>query len=438
MQSMERDAVTVPGRYRDPFAPEPWARNVSRFAPAMVRDVTQLRSFASAHMDGDPLADALVAWLASDRTGAASTSFERALASGLDSVVDAPAPLTAFFEAVERVPAWLDRARIARASALFHRAYWGAERVLFSAGLLAGYVSGGVSKVLTGTGALERMAQRRAAETLKFICEIYGAGNLSRFSDGFTATIRVRVMHAMVRRKLIARGFDTSSWGVPINQADMAATVLQFSITYLIGLRALGFHVPARDADAVFHLWRYIGLLMGVRAELLPSTEGEGRQQLRLSVASQAGPSDDSRQLARALISIDLRPGGGAFAKRLARSDMHFRVALARLALGGRAADALALPNTAWKLIVPTVIAPIFVAECIRRCVPGASQAAVKLGKRMASQSLASQLGSHVPSYRGRAAHERASTLDASPGCSGKRSSSSPSSALGSAQHNGA
>lgn len=404
------NATSVPWRYRNPFSPEPWARNFSRLAPSMVRDEAQLSSFASAHMEGDPLADALVAWLSSDRTGRASASFELALSCGLTSVVDPPAPLRAFFEAIERVPAWLDRTRIERASALFHRAYWGAERVLFSAGLLAGYVSGGVSKVLTATGALERMAQRRAGETLKFIGDIHGPGNMSRSSGGFASSVRVRVMHARVRRQLIARGFAVSEWGVPINQADMAATVLQFSITYVIGLRGLGFHVSARDAAAVFHLWRYVGLLMGVRAGLLPSTEEEARQQLRLSIASQAGPNEDSRALARALTAIDLAPGADSFVKRWARSDMCFRVALARLALGDEAADALALPDTVWKFLVPAVVPPIFVAECVRRCVPGASGFAVRLGKRMARERQASLLGSALLPSRTHAASVGAST----------------------------
>jgi ER-bound oxygenase mpaB/B'/Rubber oxygenase, catalytic domain len=392
--------VSVPLRYRDPFTPEPWARNVARLAPKIVRDEPQLHSFAVAHMEGDPLADELVTWMLADRSGQARASFELALTGGLAGVSEPAAPLAAFFEQVERVPAWLDRACIERASALFHRAYWGSERVLFSTGLLAGYVSGAVSKVLTATGALERMAQRRAAETQKFICDVYGPGSMARFSDGFITTIRVRVMHAMVRRQLIARGFDVGSWGVPINQADMAATALQFSITFVLGLRGLGFHVSAEEADAVLHLWRYTGMLMGVRSDFLPSTEAEARRQLRLSVASQAGPDDDSRALARALISIDLRPGGDAAARRLAKLDMRYREALARLALGRDAADALGLPNTIWTCIVPLLIPLVFAAECLRRLVPGGNRIALKLGRRRARNSLAAQLGSKLPSYQ--------------------------------------
>ncbi len=386
----------LPTRYRDPFTPESWAAGLFRLAPSMRRDDVQLRSFAEAHMEGDPLADALVEWMASRDDG--RQRFEAALTGGLTSVQEPAPALRAFFEQVERVPAWLDRGRIEVAKDLFHRAYWGAERVLFSAGLLAGYVSGGVSMVLSSTGALERMAQRRFAETQKFVCDVYGPEHMSRFSDGFCTTIRVRVMHAMVRRQLLARGFDVQAYGVPINQADMAATSMQFSITYLLGLRGLGYHVSADEVDAVLHLWRYVGLLMGIRAELLPSTEREARQQLRLSVASQAGPNDESRALARALMAIELKPV--APQGRLERWDMAYRGALARLSVGSEAADALELPDTPWKLGVLATIPVVYAAECLRRCVPGATSWAVELGKKLERESLAERLAGKLPSYQ--------------------------------------
>ena len=398
----------VPERYRDPFAPEAWACDVSKLAPAMGRDEAQLSTFAESHMEGDPLADELVTWLVTDTSSQARPLFEQALLSGLATIDSPPPALRAFFQEIERVPAWLDRAQIALASALFHRTYPGGERVLFSASLLAGYVSAGVAKTLVATGAFERMAPRRAAETQKFICDVYGPGGMTRTSEGFITTVRVRVMHAMVRRQLLARGFDAARWGIPINQADMAATALQFSITYVIGQRGLGINVSARAATAVLHLWRYVGTLMGVRSELLPSTEGEARQQLRLSVGSQTGPDGDSRALAAALLAIELTPQGGKLSRLFDRGDMSFRAALARLALGRAAADALALPNTRWRFAVLAIIPIVFAAECLRRCVPYATALAIRSGRRFAERGLGARLGGHKPSYQPHKVPERA------------------------------
>src|SRR4029079_10235172 len=125
-----------------------------------------------------------------------------------------------------------------------------------------------------------------------------------RNSAGFKSVIRVRLMHAFVRHKLLRSGWETDRWGGPINQADMAGTVLSFSVTYLIGLRLLGFVIPRRDREALVHLWRYVGRLLGVSDTLLPATEKESLRLLWLVAATQHGPDDDGRALARALLAV--------------------------------------------------------------------------------------------------------------------------------------
>ncbi len=117
------------------------------------------------------------------------------------------------------------------------------------------------------------MAPRRVAETSHFVEAVYASRTLERDSEGFKSAIRVRIMHAFVRHKLLRSGWDTGRWGVPINQADMAGTVLSFSVTYLIGLRMLGFVIQRRDREALVHFWRYTGRLLGVSDALLAATE---------------------------------------------------------------------------------------------------------------------------------------------------------------------
>lgn len=402
-----------PARLRDPFAPEAWAARARWLAPGMQRDPALLATFAAAHFEADPAGDQLVAWLAEGERPEARSQFERAVRHGLASVA-APAPaVTAFFQDAERVPAWLDRRKLLLASSLYHRTYSGARQVLFTLGLLSGYVSGAVAKVLASTGALEHMAVRRLAETNKFVTDVYGAGALSHGSAGFQSVVRVRVAHAMVRRQALKRGFDVAQWGVPINQADMALTALQFSITYVLGLRAIGFHVSRAEADAVLHLWRYVGGVLGVRGDLLPGSESEARQQLRLCIASQAGPTNDSRTLAGALLRVPEQLTTGALSVRAARAILRWNAGLARLVLGKIAADALGLPSG------PTTLAPlvtypaVFAAECVRRSVPFGTWLATVAGRRLAERS------ANVPIIdgpkRGTVARERHDAVQAHP-----------------------
>jgi hypothetical protein len=364
-----------------------------------VRDPAQLESFASAHMECDPPADELVTFLANSADRAGWAAFEQALARGIAGVETPPPELGVFFREVERVPAWLDRQLIACAGSLYHRTFWGARRVLFSASLLAGYAASGIVKPLVATATLESKAVRRLAETQKFVTDLYGPGELARSSAGFQTTVRVRVMHAMVRRRLLARGFDVQRWGMPINQADMAATVLQFSMTYLLGLRALGFRVSAAESDAVLHLWRYAGRLLGVRDDLLPRTEAEARKQLRLSAASQAGPDDDSRRLARALLSIPDQLELPRWRRELMRADYAFRAGFARYVLGKTAADALGLPDGVAKFAPIAVFPAVFGAECVRRCVPFGTRLAASIGRRLAERAAEIDLEGRVPTF---------------------------------------
>jgi hypothetical protein len=230
--------------------------------------------------------------------------FERALEHGIDSIPEAPEPLRAFFSEIEEAPLWLERGSLLRACRVVRRFALWHDYVLFSVSLLAGYASAGITKTLAATGELEAMAPRRIAETSKFLEDLYESPGLERASKGFKSAIRVRMMHAFVRDKLLRDGWETDRWGLPINQADMAGTVLSFSITYLIGLRLLGFVIPRGDREALIHLWRYTGRLLGVAESLLPVNEKQSLRLLWLVASTQEGPDDDGRALARALLRV--------------------------------------------------------------------------------------------------------------------------------------
>jgi len=83
----------------------------------------------------------------------------------------------------------------------------------------------------------------------------------------------VRILHAKVRRSLLLRGrsgaendaWDVDENGVPINQEDMAATLLAFSVNVLLGIEiSAGRPLDAHDQRDYLALWRYLGWLLGV------------------------------------------------------------------------------------------------------------------------------------------------------------------------------
>lgn len=360
-----------PHRFHDPLRPGRWTARIDRLVPNWRPSRALVDHYRRAHFRGDPAADALVRWMHGVGMKRGCEVVELAIERGLAAVPGAPAEVRAFFEEIETIPPWLDRATLARACELAERVSLGQNYVLFSISLLAGYASAGVTKTLAATGELEAMAPRRVAETSQFVEALYASRTIERDSEGFKTTIRVRLMHAFVRHKLLKSGWDTARWGIPINQADMASTVLSFSVTYLIGLRMLGFVIPRREREALIHLWRYVGGLMGVDATLLPATEKEGLRFLWLVAASQTGPDEDGRALASALLGVPAAyRKAGRLGDLLGRFDAHFCAGFTRSFVGNEIADDLALPDTAWKYAFLAVAAVNLCGEAVRLAAP--------------------------------------------------------------------
>jgi hypothetical protein len=403
---MGTDAVTTdfgptPNRFRDPLKPGAWTERVDRLVPHFRPDEALVDHFRRSHFRGDPAADALVEWMHRVGFRRGRPIFERALEHGLAAVPDAPEEVRRFFEEIEAVPAWLDRAALARACALSERVALGQNYVLFSISLLAGYVSAGVTKTLVATGELESMAARRIAETSEFVDALYASRTVERNSAGFKSVIRVRLMHAFVRHKLLRSGWETDRWGVPINQADMAGTVLSFSVTYLIGLRLLGFVIPRRDREALVHLWRYVGRLLGVSDTLLPATEKESLRLLWLVVATQHGPDDDGRALARALLAVPSSYGkSGRFGEVLGRFDTRFSAGFARFFLGDDLGDELGLPDDRWKYAFVAFAAINFCGEVTRMAAPSRSRIRAGIGRALNAYRQRAMLGFSAGEHR--------------------------------------
>jgi hypothetical protein len=239
------------------------------------------------------------------------------------------------------------------------------------------------NKPLVFSGRLQEQAVRRLNETARFVQATITPGAMRPRGDGWQITLKVRLIHAHVRRMILKSGrWDASAWGAPINQHDQAGTLLLFSVIVLDGLRQLGMRIAWRDAEAYVHLWRWSGWLMGVDPELLPATEAEGHRLGDVLYATMGEPDEDSRRLTRALLESPLQAaktrGERANAKRLVR----FSEAMCRELVGGETADKLAIPRTSWRYMVPFARRLVSSVELVRETVPFADVPAVWAGRR--------------------------------------------------------
>lgn len=263
----------------------------------------QRESFRAWSQIGDPLADDVVRMIQRLPTGEGRRLFEIAVDQGIDAVPDPPEELVAFFAQVDERPYWLDDAKLALAARVTMRTgLWGIGFALPGLALTGGYLASKADKPLVGTGDLRRMAPRRLNETATWFIDATSPGGLERFAPGFTGTLRVRLMHAIVRSAMCRReDWDFENWDHPLNQAQMAGTVMLFSLANLVGCQAMGLRFSERERDAVFHLWRYVGQLMGVDRELMPVDEADTWRMFWLQADTEFLPDEDSKALAEAL-----------------------------------------------------------------------------------------------------------------------------------------
>jgi hypothetical protein len=234
----------------------------------------------------------------------------RAIEHGVDSVVDAPPALRAFFDHVETVPPWVDWDLIEEGARVNRRLGQNAADVLLQLSLLGGYRFGGPTDLLLATGGLAGdMTMRRLGETQKWAIAVARSNGMRRDSEGYQLTVHVRVMHALVNESF-TRQWDVARWGLPINQTDQAATLGLFNGVLLLGSRALNARITRAESRAVMHLWKYIGWLVGLDDAWLVETEKEQHRLNYHILMGQADISEAGPKLAQAIVA--------------AQRDLHF------------------------------------------------------------------------------------------------------------------
>jgi hypothetical protein len=294
---------------------------------------------------GDPLADDVATWMREIGARTAWQRFEKGIAEGVESVRD-NAALYRFLSHAATDPAWLDRRALDRGIAASGRAGATGMLALRDLGLWAGYRASAINQTLIRTGALEGSAQRRVAQTTTWWMACNETGGMNVGEDGYHMTLRVRLVHALVRASLLrSPDWDRAWLGLPINQLDMQATYLAFSVVYLIGQRMLGVPVRKQEAEDIMHLWRYIAWLMGVDEQLLVSGEDEGRVALYCNLLSQPGPDETSKKLGRALMDEPLDRRYRSFAWLRGQWNKQVHLSIIRFFLDADGMESLDLPK---------------------------------------------------------------------------------------------
>jgi hypothetical protein len=223
-----------------------------------------------------PADEAVRSLFAQGLVGSANELMKQLVATETVQVEKLPAPLRGYFEQSARLPSWADRELIHEGQAVFSRCGPLSVVALVCAGLPTCYAGAHGVKVLHLTARLQTDTQRRIVETAQMVVDVMSPGGLEPDGWGIRDAQKVRLMHAAVRYLIQKSGRWNSEWGQPVNQEDMAGTLLTFSVVTIRALAKLGYTLSAREAQAYYHAWRVVGYLMGVDERLLPELVEDG------------------------------------------------------------------------------------------------------------------------------------------------------------------
>ena len=294
---------------------------------------------------GDPEADDVVDALASFDQREAHRFIQAGMEQDSKALADAPLALREFFERIETPPPWFDPDSVHAGCRAFHE-----YSDLFIPAFFVVTLQNAatlISKAFYMTGRVKTThGLRRIRQNTRHFIEIMLPGALERHGEGWKLSVRIRLVHAQVRRLLRATGnWDEAEFGVPLSAAHMALSSANFSATMLWQAERLGARPGAESRASFMQIWRYASWLIGSPEPLLfEGDESRTAELHRIATACEPPPGDESAVIANALVNAVPQVAGVVDPVEQRKMALHvFRVS--RALLGNEVADRLRFPR---------------------------------------------------------------------------------------------
>lgn len=255
-----------------------------------------------------------------------------------DLPADLPPEIREFLASTGTLPSWAEPRRIREAERLFNSYGLASLISLVCASLPECYTMHTGVRILGLTGQLGEHTNRRLHQTAVMVMAVMGRHGLERGGLGIRQAQKVRLIHAAIRYRIlgaigaggapasagagvpvlvpgasrsvtevIARrqfDWDIARDGFPINQEDLAFTLLTFGFVIPRGLISLGVPLDEREFTAFLHAWNCVGAVMGVDEDLMAHTPADAAILYSRIRARQAGPSPTAAKLTDALLQV--------------------------------------------------------------------------------------------------------------------------------------
>ena len=294
---------------------------------------------------GDPVADDVVNALASFNQASVHQFINAGMEQDAKTLADAPQPLRDFFSRIEVPPPWFDPASVHAGCRAFHT-YSDLFITAFFVVTLenvatlmskAFYVTGGVT---TGEGP------RRIRQNIRHFIEIMLPGALDREGEGWKLSVRIRLVHAQIRRLLRASDeWNEAVYGAPLSVAHVALASANFSAMMLRYAARLGAHLDDEARASFMQIWRRASWLIGTPDALLfDGDEAKTAEFSRIARLCEPPPNDESVVIANTLVNaLPLIPGLTNLAAQRSMLTHTYRVS--RALLGDELADQFKFPR---------------------------------------------------------------------------------------------
>jgi len=219
---------------------------------------------------GDPLADAVIVEM--DALGREGRRILNAgIADGLKDLTERPPAIAALLQQLETMPAWVDPDMLGRGES--RRCQY--RRCGMNCARSAAPWCTPTPRPPSPVTDPNRSADHRGAPAIGRNRHVGRAGHDARWATARSARIPCHRPGTAAARKdydpaPLKHGWDTTEWGVPISQVDVARTWLDFTLTPFRALAVLGIKLTETEATQPVPVLALHCLSAGSGGQLLP------------------------------------------------------------------------------------------------------------------------------------------------------------------------
>jgi hypothetical protein len=246
---------------------------------------TLINKLPEKRLNGDSEADAFIREILADHElNEINIFFSRLMYNNQLHSDSVPKEFRQYIEENSGLPDWADMQKIELAQQTFTQIGPAFILAYFCKSLPECYACGKGAEILFKTGRLTKHTRRRIAQTAQFVLDVMSPGGLEPGGRGIATSMKVRLAHASIRfyfMNEVKKGkidYDANETGYPINQEDYLGTLMAFSYVVVEGMEKLGVAVSVEEREAILHLWKCIGHLIGIDdLQLIENYEDAGK-----------------------------------------------------------------------------------------------------------------------------------------------------------------